>query len=69
MNAHFRSRAEISVERFEARQAEKIACTLPTHEGPDPFGIAHSCRNAGGHVVILAGDAIVCFHCSRIFST
>jgi hypothetical protein len=33
----------------------------------DPFGLAHACRNAGGHVPINAGGAIACFHCSRIF--
>ncbi len=33
----------------------------------DPFGLAHACRSAGGHVLISVGDAIVCEHCSRIF--
>lgn len=69
VTAHFRIRAEIFVERFEARERAKTVRALPVLEGPDPFGIAHSCSNAGGHVVISSGEDIVCFHCSRIFSS
>lgn len=34
----------------------------------DPFGLAFACKSAGGHEPISVGEAIVCFHCSRIFT-
>lgn len=34
----------------------------------DPFGLAHACISPGGHQPISLGDAMVCFHCSRIFT-
>lgn len=54
------------LEDIFAEQEATFVCVDASLPPPDPFGIAHNCSNAGGHVFIQVREGIVCEHCSRI---
>jgi hypothetical protein len=68
VNLRFHSTALAILDHFTIQQIAAVDRVLPTMEGSDPFGVAHSCDNPDGHETIKeAGGEIVCRHCSRIF--
>ena len=68
MNPRFHSTALAILDHFTIQQIAEVDQIIPTIEGSDPFGIAHSCDHPDGHETISTGGGeIVCRHCSRIF--
>lgn len=45
--------------------AEEII-TMGLVPEPDPFGVAHDCRNPAGHDFIASCGDVVCVHCSKV---
>jgi len=71
MSGYLRRGAANTARKIEATVVHQFVTERNLNEvirEQDPFGLAHACTSAGGHQPISMGDAIVCFHCSRIFT-
>lgn len=70
MTAFFRTGAPRALTRSEAEALIRPVAfaAIEILVGPfDPFNLADTCPNPGGHQPIMSAGDLVCPHCERVF--